>query len=106
MTVFDNDDYTLLNPGTVFTDLIQNVVVEYNKEHGGTFPPSAIAGQFSAINQSCFSEMLDNQKLLENYVSIVDKYQIMCEEQSFHDGFCLGMKIAAEAFMGSEEILE
>ena len=48
----------------------------------------------------------DNQKLLENYVSIADKYQIMCEEQSFHDGFCLGMKIAAEAFMGSEEILE
>lgn len=71
MTVFDNDDYTLLNPGTVFTDLIQNVVVEYNKEHDENIPPSMIAGQFSAINQSCFTEMLDSPELLKSQYDLV-----------------------------------
>ena len=71
MTVFDNDDYTLLNPGTVFTDLIQNVVVEYNKEHDDNIPPSMIAGQFSAINQSCFTEMLDSPELLKSQYDLV-----------------------------------
>ena len=48
----------------------------------------------------------DNQKLLENYVSIVDKYQKICEEQSFQERFCLRMKNAAEAYSGSGGISE
>lgn len=47
-----------------------------------------------------------DKQILYRLKDYSDQYEICLCEQSFHDGFCLGMKIAAEAFMGSEEILE
>ena len=48
----------------------------------------------------------ENLKLLHEFLSSNEKYQIICEEQSFHDGFCLTTKISAEAFLSCDQILK
>lgn len=52
------------------------------------------------------AELNEKQKeLLENYEECNNKYLNLTNEQAFCDGFCLGMRIAAEAFIGAEEII-
>ena len=36
-------------------------------------------------------------KLLEKYCGLIDEYIFLISEQAFCDGFCLGMRISAEA---------
>ena len=48
----------------------------------------------------------DLLNLFSDYLTLSEKYQLVCEEQSFHDGFCIGTKISAEAFLCCEKILK
>ena len=36
-------------------------------------------------------------EILEKYSSLIDEYIFLLSEQAFCDGFCLGMRISAEA---------
>jgi len=42
------------------------------------------------------------RETLRKYNLCVEEYLLVCCEQSFHDGFCLGTRITAEGFMGAE----
>ena len=39
----------------------------------------------------------DEIKILENYSGLMDEYLFLLSEQAFCDGFCLGVRISAEA---------
>lgn len=45
------------------------------------------------------------KEILEKYADCVNDYVLLISEQSFCDGFCLGSKISAEAFVGAEQLL-
>lgn len=45
------------------------------------------------------------KKLFEKYNTQMDEYLIVANEQAFCDGFCLGARMMAEAFSGSEQQL-
>ncbi len=42
----------------------------------------------------------DEKKTLEKYSELIDEYVFLMSEQAFCDGFCLGMRISAEATGG------
>lgn len=44
-------------------------------------------------------------EILEKYSSLIDEYTFLISEQAFYDGFCLGMRISAEAVGGAERLL-
>lgn len=44
------------------------------------------------------------KEMLENYSECKNEYLALTNEQAFCNGFCLGMRIAAEALIGAEEI--
>lgn len=50
---------------------------------------------FEALRQSANTEQ---SAILEKYHSNIAEYVGICSEQGFYDGFCFGMKLAAEAF--------
>ncbi|MCH5300913.1 MAG: hypothetical protein J1E56_06295 [Ruminococcus sp.] len=45
------------------------------------------------------------QEIFEKYNHSFEDYSFLTNEQAFCDGFCLGMKIAAEALIGAEKII-
>lgn len=47
----------------------------------------------------------DLKKILNDYEESNNKCLDLTNEQAFCDGFCLGVKIAAEALNGAEEII-
>lgn len=71
MNIYDGDDGSQLNPVSVFTDLIANVLQAYNDYNDTSYSISGIAGQLSALNTSVYSEMLDNPELLESQYDLV-----------------------------------
>ncbi|MBQ4645200.1 MAG: hypothetical protein IJB72_05540 [Clostridia bacterium] len=58
-------------------------------------------------NHNKLKDSLDeNTKIiLEKYNECIDEYIFTISEQSFCDGFCLGMRILSEAIGGAERIL-
>lgn len=47
----------------------------------------------------------ETKDILEKYAECVSDYGLLISEQSFCDGFCLGSRISAEAFSGSEQLI-
>ena len=39
----------------------------------------------------------NEMKILEKYSGLIDEYVFLMSEQAFCDGFCLGLRISAEA---------
>ena len=58
-------------------------------------------------NRQILEAVLDaNAKtLLDQYVDSADDYAGALTEQSFCDGFCLGIRIMVEALAGSEQLI-
>ena len=70
LNVYD-EDAKLLNPTTVFTDLVAEIINEYNKKTGSSMNPEMLMEQAGLINSASFVEMLDNQTLLESQYDLV-----------------------------------
>lgn len=76
--------------------------------HSGAVNPE-INKAYRAIN--CNYEKLekningDLKKILDDYEESNNHCLDLVQEQAFCDGFCLGMKILAEALIGAEEII-
>lgn len=78
MDIFDGDDFMQLNPVTVFTDLIAHVIEAYNEYNETNYDVNAIAGSLSSLNSSVYSEMLDNQTLLDS------QYELIAQKEGSH----------------------
>ena len=46
----------------------------------------------------------ENKVILDKLESCVNEYVDTLSEEAFYDGFCLGMRFAAEALIGAEQI--
>ena len=47
----------------------------------------------------------DEKEVFEKHNRLIDEYITLTTEQAFCDGFCLGVRISAEAVGGAERIL-
>lgn len=45
------------------------------------------------------------KSILEKYSQCIDEYIVLISEQAFCDGFCIGIRLSAEAVGGAERIL-
>lgn len=45
------------------------------------------------------------KKVFERFNESMNEYVLVCSEQAFCDGFCLGAKIVAEALNGAEQVI-
>jgi len=70
LNVYD-ENAKLLNPTTVFTDLVAEIINEYNEAKGASMNPEMLMQQAGLINAASFVEMLDNQTLLESQYDLV-----------------------------------
>lgn len=71
LNIYD-DDGTLLNPMTVFTDLMSEIARAYqesNPEDGTNF--DMLIKQVSNLNTSVYTEMLDNENLIKGQYELV-----------------------------------
>lgn len=76
--------------------------------HSGVNNPDIkeIARLVSRNRENLEANLNENQEeIFQKYNESKDDYSILTNEQAFCDGFCLGMKIAAEALIGAEEII-
>lgn len=48
----------------------------------------------------------DEREILEKYIACVDESEFLGNEQLFTNGFSLGLRIASEAFINSEDMIE
>lgn len=72
LNVYDGEDHTLLNPMTVFTDLMAEIANAYNTNYpDATVDFTPLIKQVGSLNSSVFSEMLDSMDLIKRQYDLV-----------------------------------